>query len=100
MNSVLHYKGYSARPEYSADDQIFYGKILGIDDLVESARRLHNLKSGSRRSVKRISGTERIQNLYHGRTTGNGKAVHAACSDRKSGWDRGNILWGFDKTVE
>lgn len=35
MNSVLHYKGYSARPEYSADDQIFYGKILGIDDLVD-----------------------------------------------------------------
>ena len=35
MNSVLHYKGYSARPEYSADDQIFYGKSLGIDDLVD-----------------------------------------------------------------
>lgn len=35
MNSVLHYKGYSARPEYSAEDQVFYGKILGIDDLVD-----------------------------------------------------------------
>lgn len=31
----LHYKGYSARPEYSAEDRIFYGKILGISDLVD-----------------------------------------------------------------
>lgn len=35
MNSVLHYKGYSAKPEYSADDGIIYGKILGISDLVD-----------------------------------------------------------------
>lgn len=34
-NSLLRYKGYSARPEYSAEDQIFYGKILGINDLVD-----------------------------------------------------------------
>ena len=31
MSNVLRYKGYSARPEYSAEDQVFYGKILGID---------------------------------------------------------------------
>lgn len=31
----LCYKGYSARPEYSAKDRIFYGKILGISDLVD-----------------------------------------------------------------
>lgn len=41
---LLRYKGYSARPEYSAKDRIFYGTILGIDDLVdfqsESARNL------------------------------------------------------------
>ena len=36
MKNVLHYKGYSARPEYSAEDQIFYGKILGIDDITGS----------------------------------------------------------------
>lgn len=35
MKNVLHYKGYSAKPEYSAEDQIFYGKVLGIDDLVD-----------------------------------------------------------------
>ncbi len=32
---VLHYKGYSARPVYSADDRIFYGKVLGIRDFVD-----------------------------------------------------------------
>ena len=32
---LVHYKGYSARPEYSAEDRIFYGTILGISDLVD-----------------------------------------------------------------
>jgi len=34
MNNLLHYKGYSAKPEFSSDDAVFYGKILGISDLV------------------------------------------------------------------
>ena len=34
-SDLLHYKGYSARPEYSAEDRIFYGTILGISDLVD-----------------------------------------------------------------
>lgn len=34
-SDLLRYKGYSARPEYSAGDRIFYGKILGISDLVD-----------------------------------------------------------------
>lgn len=38
MKNVLHYKGYSARLEYSAEDQIFYGKILGTDDLIDYLR--------------------------------------------------------------
>lgn len=46
MNNVLRYKGYSAKPEYSAEDQVFYGKILGIDDLVnfytDNAKELEN----------------------------------------------------------
>lgn len=32
---ILRYKGYYAKPEYDPDDQIIYGKILGIDDLVD-----------------------------------------------------------------
>ena len=34
-SDLLHYNGYSARPEYSAEDRIFYGTILGISDLVD-----------------------------------------------------------------
>lgn len=34
-DDTLSYKGYSAQPEYSAEDCIFYGKILGISDLVD-----------------------------------------------------------------
>ena len=34
-SDLLRYKGYSARPDYSAEDRIFYGKILGISDLVD-----------------------------------------------------------------
>jgi len=42
----MRYKGYSTRPEYSAEDHIFYGTILGISDLVdfqsENARELED----------------------------------------------------------
>ena len=34
-NGLLRYRGYSAKPEYSAEDRIFYGRILGISDLVD-----------------------------------------------------------------
>ena len=34
-DSLMRYKGYAARPEYSADDRIFYGTILGISDAVD-----------------------------------------------------------------
>ena len=30
----MTYKGYSARPEYSAEDGAFFGRLLGINDLV------------------------------------------------------------------
>ena len=33
--ALMRYKGYSARPEYSAEDRIFYGTILGISDTVD-----------------------------------------------------------------
>lgn len=34
MNDVLQYKEYLASVHFSAADDIFYGKLLGIDDLV------------------------------------------------------------------
>lgn len=30
----MTYKGYSARAEYSAEDGVFFGRLLGINDLV------------------------------------------------------------------
>jgi len=34
MNDILQYKGYYASVHFSAEDDVFFGKILGIDDLV------------------------------------------------------------------
>jgi len=34
MNDVLEYKGYYASVHFSSEDDVFYGKMLGIDDLV------------------------------------------------------------------
>ena len=34
MNNILEYKGYFTKVEFSADDNILYGKIEGIRDLV------------------------------------------------------------------
>ena len=46
MNTMLHYKGYTAKPEFSPEDRVFYGRVLGISDLVDfysdSAKELEN----------------------------------------------------------
>ena len=34
-NGLLRYRGYFAKPEYPAEDRIFYGRILGISNLVD-----------------------------------------------------------------
>lgn len=34
-NGLLRYRGYFAKPEYSAEDRIFCGRILGISNLVD-----------------------------------------------------------------
>ena len=34
MNDIIQYKDYYASVHFSAEDEIFYGKILGINDLV------------------------------------------------------------------
>ena len=34
-DTLLNYKGYSAEPEYSAADGVFYGTVQGVDDLVD-----------------------------------------------------------------
>ena len=34
MSDVLEYKGYYASVLFSAEDEVFHGKLLGIEDLV------------------------------------------------------------------
>jgi predicted HicB family RNase H-like nuclease len=34
MDDVLEYKGYYASVHFSSEDDVFYGKLMGIDDLV------------------------------------------------------------------
>jgi predicted HicB family RNase H-like nuclease len=34
MNDILQYKDYFATVHYSAGDEVFYGKLLGINDVV------------------------------------------------------------------
>lgn len=34
MNDILQYKGYYADIHFSAEDEVFYGKLIGINDLV------------------------------------------------------------------
>lgn len=46
MNNTLEHKGYVGSVEFNADDKVFFGKILGIKDLVtfegESVTELEN----------------------------------------------------------
>jgi len=34
MNDILQYKGYYADIHFSSEDEVFYGKLIGINDLV------------------------------------------------------------------
>jgi len=34
MNSTIEYKGYHAKPEYSAEDGLFIGEVIGIKDSI------------------------------------------------------------------
>ncbi len=34
MNNTLRYKGFTAKIEFSADDALFVGRVMGIDDII------------------------------------------------------------------
>jgi predicted HicB family RNase H-like nuclease len=45
MNDVLTYKGYIGSVHFSADDNVFFGKVEGINDLVTfEGETVHELK--------------------------------------------------------
>lgn len=52
MNNILEYKGFKAKIEFSADDNVFFGYLIGIDDVVSfHAETVEKLKSVFRESV-------------------------------------------------
>lgn len=34
MSNSMHYKGYAAGMEFDSEDQVFVGRVLGIDDVI------------------------------------------------------------------
>lgn len=34
MNNILEYKGYNGTVEYSADDNVLFGKVIGVKSLI------------------------------------------------------------------
>ena len=46
MNDILKYKDYLASVHFSVDDDVFYGKVLGVDDLI-------NFEGSSVKELKR-----------------------------------------------
>lgn len=53
MNSTLKYKGFTAKIEFSADDGVFVGRVLGIDDIVIfHGRSVAELKKEFRDSIE------------------------------------------------
>ncbi len=52
MNDILQYKDYYASVHFSSEDEVFYGKILGIDDLVNfEGASVKELKKAFREAV-------------------------------------------------
>ncbi|HRO06872.1 MAG TPA: type II toxin-antitoxin system HicB family antitoxin [Ferruginibacter sp.] len=52
MNDILQYKGYYADIHFSADDEIFFGKLIGINDLVNfEADSVKGLKKAFKEAV-------------------------------------------------
>lgn len=53
MNDILQYKNYYASVHFSSGDEVFFGKILGIDDLVNfEGASVKELKKSFREAVE------------------------------------------------
>ncbi len=52
MNNILEYKGYYGEVNFSNQDEVFFGKLIGINDLVSfEGSTVKELKSGFREAV-------------------------------------------------
>lgn len=52
MNNILEYKGYTTKIKYSSDDNVYYGKIEGIEDFVNfESDSVENIETEFHRAV-------------------------------------------------
>ena len=53
MNDILEYKGYYADIHFSANDEVFFGKLIGISDLVSfEGNSVNELKEAFKEAVE------------------------------------------------
>jgi predicted HicB family RNase H-like nuclease len=53
MNDLLQYKGYYAEIHFSSEDEVFYGKLIGINDLVSfEADSVKGLKKAFKEAIE------------------------------------------------
>ena len=53
MNDILQYKGYYAAVHFSNEDDVFFGKLIGINDLVNfEANSVKALKTAFKEAVE------------------------------------------------
>ena len=53
MSELMEYKGFKARVEYSADDEVFFGRLIGIDDVVTfEGKTVRELKKAMKDAVE------------------------------------------------
>lgn len=52
MNNTLTYKGFTARIEFSADDNVFFGRVLGINEIIGfHGETVDEIKTSMRESI-------------------------------------------------
>lgn len=53
MSDLMEYKGFKARVEYSADDEVFFGRLIGIEDIVTfEGKTVRELKKAMKEMVE------------------------------------------------
>ncbi len=53
MSDLMEFKGFKARVEYSADDEVFFGQLIGIEDIVTfHGKTVRELKKAMKEAVE------------------------------------------------
>lgn len=52
MNNLMEYRGFTAKIEYSTDDEVFFGRLLGTEDVVTfEGQTVEQLKDAMKEAV-------------------------------------------------